>query len=258
MNAPNATKPSAVIADDEPLLREHLRHKLRILWPELQIVGEAVNGLEASALIDQHEPTVAFLDIKMPGRTGIEVAQGIDCATRVVFATAFDQFAVAAFENQALDYLLKPIDTARLAQTVQRLKLATQAASPLPDLSALLGLLARAGAPTATAHLAWIRASRGDTVYQIPVDEVRCFQSDDKYTVVHTPDGEHLIRTSLSELIAQLDPLVFWQVHRSWVVNARCVQSARRNAAGAMALQLQGKANGVPVARVYQGLFKQM
>lgn len=258
MNPHGHARPTAIIADDEALLRQHLRSKLAQLWPELHIVGEAANGLQASALIDEFEPTVAFLDIKMPGRSGIEVAQGIACATRVVFATAFDQFAVQAFERQALDYLLKPISAQRLAQTVVRLQAAWQAASPPPDLSQLLSLLARAGAPPISRYLAWIRASRGDTVYQVAVEEVRYFQSDDKYTVVHTAQGEHLIRTPLAELLAQLDPAIFWQVHRGTVVNARCVQSATRDEAGRMVLKLQGHPGGIAVSRVYQSLFKQM
>ena len=197
---------TAILADDEPLLREHLREKLSVLWPELSIVGEAGNGNEAAELIATLAPDIAFLDIKMPGQTGIEVAQGIETETRVVFVTAFDQYAVDAFENEAVDYVLKPVADARLAQTVARLRKSLEDRAPSPDIAQLLNLLASArdGNPGA-GTLRWIRANRGDTTFQIAVDEVMFFQSDDKYTVVQTANGEHLIGKPLSELIRALD-----------------------------------------------------
>ena len=200
------TRITALIADDEPLLREHLREKLAALWPELTIVGEAGNGNEAAELIATFAPDIAFLDIKMPGQNGIEVAQGIETETRVVFVTAFDQYAVDAFESEAVDYVLKPVADARLAQTVARLRKALTDQAPSPDIAQLLNLLSRAnnGEAGSANRLRWIRANRGDTTYQIAVDEVMFFQSDDKYTVVKTANGEHLITKPLAELVRVL------------------------------------------------------
>ena len=226
---------TAILADDEPLLRDHLREKLQVLWPELEIVDEANNGDDASAMIAKLAPDIAFLDIKMPGLTGIEVAQGIETNTRVVFVTAFDQYAVDAFENEAIDYVLKPVSDARLAQTVARLQKLIAEQAPNPDISQILNLLARANdcSGSMTQKLRWIRANRGDTTYQIAVDEVIFFQSDDKYTVVNTANGEHLISKPLSELIQSLDAEHFWQVHRGTVINMRNVISTKRDGDGA-------------------------
>lgn len=258
--------PTALIADDEALLREDLRDKLDALWPELTIVAEAVNGLDAQILIETHRPDIAFLDIKMPGQTGIDVAQKVSTqarATRIVFATAYDQFAVQAFENEATDYLLKPITHDRLAQTVARLKAALAQSAPPPDMTQLLALLTRAAQGSAPpsakrAPLRWIRASRGDVTYQINVDEVLFFQSDDKYTIVHTGNGEHVIRLPLSDLVASLDADQFWQVHRGTVVNVRFITSSKRDGDGHVLLNLKGHPKPLPVSRAYQHLFKQM
>jgi DNA-binding LytR/AlgR family response regulator len=252
---------TALLADDEPLLREHLREKLLALWPDLDIVAEASNGNEAAAMLAAHEPDVAFLDIKMPGQTGIEVAQGMDVKTRVVFVTAYDQYAVQAFENEAVDYLLKPVTNDRLAQTVTRLKAALAQSTPTPDISQVLNLLSRAavsGVGARRQHLRWIRASRGDTTYQISVDEVLFFQSDDKYTIVNTVNGEHVIRMPLAELLQSLDGEQFWQVHRGTVVNIRCVTSSKRDGDGKVTLNVRGYGKPLPVSRAYQSLFKQM
>ncbi len=250
---------TALIADDEPLLREHLREKLTALWPELTIIGEAGNGNEAAEMIAALSPDIAFLDIKMPGQTGIEVAQGIETGTRVVFVTAFDQYAVDAFENEAVDYVLKPVADARLAQTVARLRKALVDSAPAPDIAQLLKLLSQAGATEAGGGtLRWIRANRGDTTYQIAVDEVLFFQSDDKYTVVQTAGGEHLISKPLSELIRALDATHFWQIHRGTVVNVRFISSTRREGDGRMSVNLKGHAKPLPVSRAYHHLFKHM
>ncbi|MCZ2134371.1 MAG: LytTR family DNA-binding domain-containing protein [Burkholderiales bacterium] len=261
-----AATPTALIADDESLLREDLRDKLAALWPELHLVAEASNGNEAAALIAEHAPDIAFLDIKMPGLSGIEVAQGIETDTRVVFVTAFDQFAVDAFEREAVDYLLKPVTRERLAQTVARLRAALAqppASAPAPELAQLLDLLARAGGGAATAAgartpLRWIRASRGDTTYQIAVDEVLYFQSDDKYTIVYTANGEHVIRMPLAELVAALDGEHFWQVHRGTIVNVRNVLSSKRDGDGRVWLNVRGVAKPLTVSRAYQHRFRQM
>jgi DNA-binding LytR/AlgR family response regulator len=251
---------TALIADDEPLLREHLREKLAALWPELAIVGEAGNGQEAAELIARFAPDIAFLDIKMPGQTGIEVAQGIETATRVVFVTAFDQYAVDAFENEAVDYVLKPVADARLAQTVARLRKSLADRAPAPDIAQLLNLLSRArehGAGDGST-LRWIRANRGETTYQIAVDEVMFFQSDDKYTVVQSANGEHLISKPLSELVRLLDGEHFWQIHRGTVVNVRFVSSTRREGDGRMSVNLKGHDKPLAVSRAYHHLFRQM
>ena len=260
---------TALIADDEALLREDLRDKLAALWPELQIVATATNGNEAAQMIAEHEPDIAFLDIKMPGQTGIEVAQGIaqrlaqglDTATRVVFVTAYDQYAVQAFENEAIDYLLKPVTVERLQQTVTRLKAAFAQSAPAPDLSQILNLLSRAASTpggVAQQKLRWIRASRGEVTYQISVDEVLYFQSDDKYTIVNTANGEHVIRMPLAELLQSLDSEQFWQVHRGTVVNVRCVTSSKRDGDGRVTLNVKGVPKPLLVSRAYQHLFKQM
>ncbi len=252
---------TTIIADDESLLREDLRDKLAVLWPELQIVGIATNGNEAAQMIAGHQPDIAFLDIKMPGQTGIEVAQGIETATRVVFVTAYDQYAVQAFENEAIDYLLKPVTIERLQQTISRLRAAFAQSAPAPDLSQILNLLSRAATTTSGAtsqKLRWIRASRGEVTYQISVDEVLYFQSDDKYTIVNTDNGEHVIRMPLAELLQSLDGEQFWQIHRGTVVNICCVTSSKRDGDGRVTLNVKGVPKPLPVSRAYQHLFKQM
>jgi len=251
--------PTALLADDEPLLREHLREKLAALWPELTIVAEAGNGNEAAEMIAKLAPDIAFLDIKMPGQTGIEVAQGIETETRVVFVTAFDQFAVDAFASEAVDYVLKPVADARLAQTVTRLRKALSEKSPPPDIAQLMKLLSQARAGEGGGStLRWIRANRGDTTYQIAVDEVLFFQSADKYTVVQTANGEHLILKPLAELLRVLDAGFFWQIHRGIIVNVRFVISTRREEDGRMSVKLKGHDKPLPVSRTYHHLFKHM
>jgi DNA-binding LytR/AlgR family response regulator len=256
---------TAVIADDEPLLREHLKEKLAELWPGLEIVAEASNGNDAADAIASLQPDIAFLDIKMPGQTGIEVAQGIEGQTRVVFVTAFDQYAVDAFESEAIDYVLKPVANARLAQTVARLQKSLADREPSPEIAKILKLLSQhrhidgeGDSENGASLLRWIRANRGDTTYQIAVDEVMYFQSDDKYTVVNTANGEHLISKPLSDLIRSLDPSHFWQIHRGTVVNVRYVSSTKRDGDGRMTVQLKGHAKPITVSRAYQHLFKQM
>ncbi|MBK7474111.1 MAG: response regulator transcription factor [Betaproteobacteria bacterium] len=250
---------TALLADDEPLLREHLREKLAALWPELTIVAEAGNGNEAAEMIGRLAPDIAFLDIKMPGQTGIEVAQGIETETRVVFVTAFDQYAVDAFASEAVDYVLKPVADARLAQTVTRLRKAPSEKSPAPNMAQLMKLLSQARAGESGGNvLRWIRANRGDTTYQIAVDEVLFFQSADKYTVVQTANGEHLILKPLAELLRVLDAQYFWQIHRGIIVNVRFVVSTRREEDGRMSVKLQGHDKPLPVSRTYHHLFKHM
>lgn len=250
---------TALIADDEPLPRDYLQSKLRVLWPELDIIAVARNGIETAEKIRQLEPDIAFLDIQMPGLTGLEVAKGIETQTRVVFVTAFDEFAVEAFEREAIDYLLKPVTDERLIKTIDRLKrsLVENDSDPTARLANLFSSFAQKIAPP-TGHLRWIRASRGQTTYQIPVADVIYFQSEEKYTSVVTTAGEHMIRTSLSELLAELDPAMFWQIHRSTVVNVHCIESTSRDNAGHMQLTLKNGAGELNVSRAYMYLFKQM
>jgi len=250
---------TALIADDEPHLARYLQEQLATLWPELKIVATARNGLEAAAGIEQHEPDIAFLDIRMPGLTGLEVAQGIEGRTRVVFVTAYDEFAVQAFDQAALDYLLKPVTAERLSRSVQRLREALEvspAAEPDARMAATLKQLmpAAASAPA----LRWIRASAGEVTHQVPVGDVIFFRADDKYTCVHTAAREHLIRTPITELAAQLDPNQFWQVHRSTLINLDFLESTRRDEASRLWLRLRGHAHELPVSRAYVHLFKAM
>ena len=248
--------PSALIADDEPNLATYLEHALAKAWPELQIVAVAKNGVEAAEHIAMLRPDFAFLDIKMPGLTGLEVAQGIEGTTRVVFVTAYDEFAVAAFEQQALDYVLKPVKTARLAKTVERLKAA--GAAPPADARLATALQRLLAAPAAASHLRYVRASQGEITHQIDVSDVLFFHADDKYTCVRTAEGEHLIRTTITELVAQIDPARFQQIHRSTIVNLDHLAGTRRDELSRLFVRLRGHTREMPVSRAYVHLFKAM
>lgn len=250
----------ALIADDEPALARHLQRELTALWPDLQFAPLARHGVEAAEQIAALRPDVAFLDIQMPGLTGLEVAQGIDGDTRVVFVTAYDDYAVQAFEQQALDYLLKPVKAERLQRCVQRLQQALQTPA-LPDArlaAALAQLLPASHGAAPPQRLRWIRASAGEVMHQIPVDQVLFFQADDKYTCVQTAQAEHLIRTPLIELLPQLDPDVFVQVHRSTVVNLAHLAGSRRDEASRLFVRLRDFAREIPVSRAYVHLFRAM
>ena len=247
----------ALIADDEPHLSQYLRDQLLALWPELQIVHLSRNGVDAAARIAELEPDLAFLDIQMPGLSGLEVAQGIEGDTRVVFVTAFDAYALQAFEHAALDYVLKPVSTERLAKTVARLKeaLARPAAAGGEGLAAALRQLTAApGGP----QLRYILAGQGATTRNLDVAEVRFFQADDKYTVVASVHGEYLIRTPITELVAQLDPAQFWQVHRATIVNLAWLEGTRRDETSRLFLRMRGHAAELPVSRAFVHLFKAM
>ncbi|MCP5270784.1 MAG: response regulator transcription factor [Burkholderiaceae bacterium] len=250
----------ALIADDEPALARHLQRELAALWPDLQFTPLARHGVEAAEQIAALRPDVAFLDIQMPGLTGLEVAQGIEGDTRVVFVTAYDEYAVQAFEQQALDYLLKPVKADRLQRCVQRLQQALQApAAPDARLAEALQRLLPAGAAAAAPQrLRWIRASAGEVMHQIPVEQVLFFQADDKYTCVQTATAEHLIRTPIVELLPQLDPEVFAQVHRSTVINLAHLAGTRRDEASRLFLRLRDFPRELPVSRAYVHLFKAM
>lgn len=246
----------ALIADDEPHLAQYLRDQLLALWPELDIVHVARNGVEAAERIAALEPDLAFLDIQMPGLTGLEVAQGIEGATRVVFVTAFDEFALQAFEHAALDYVLKPVSGERLARTVARLRVAQQAPAA-PD-AALAQVLNRLMAAPPQPRLRYILAGQGERTRHLDVADVRFFQADDKYTVVASVHGEYLIRTTVTELAARLDPQQFWQVHRSTVVNLAWLDGTRRDDASRLFLRMRGHDAELPVSRAFVHLFKAM
>ncbi len=251
---------TCLIADDEPHLARALAAELARLWPGLQIVHTARNGAEAAERIAALQPDVAFLDIQMPGLTGLEVAQGIEGRTRVVFVTAYDEYAVQAFEREALDYVLKPIKAERLAATVQRVQkaLATTAEDNGALLAALQRLLPAAAGTPAPERLRWVRASQGELMHQIAVEDVLFFQADDKYTCVRTAERELLIRTPIAELVQQLDPADFVQAHRSTVVNLRHLAGTRRDEASRLFLRIKGHAAELPVSRAYVHLFKSM
>jgi len=249
---------TALIADDEPHLATYLQGLLAKAWPELQVVAVAKNGIEAAERIAALQPDVAFLDIKMPGLTGLDVAQGIEGMTRVVFVTAFDEFAVAAFEQQALDYVLKPVKAERLARTVERLKAAAEAPAEDARLATALQRLLSAPKAAATGPLRHIRASQGDLVHQIDVAEVLYFHADDKYTCVRTAAGEHLIRTTITELAALLDPARFQQIHRSTIVNLDQLAGTRRDELSRLFVRVRGRGEELPVSRAYVHLFKAM
>ena len=251
--------PTALIADDEPHLASYLRDALARAWPELEIVHVARNGAEAAERIAALRPDFAFLDIKMPGLTGLEVAQGVEGTTRVVFVTSYDEFAVAAFEQQALDYVLKPVKAERLAMTVERLQATIAAPAGADDARLATVLRSLSAAPRATAsHLRYVRASQGELVHQIPVGDVLYFHADDKYTCVRTAAAEHLIRTTVTELAAQLDPQRFVQIHRSTIVNLEHLAGTRRDELSRLFVRLHGHAGELPVSRAYVHLFKAM
>jgi len=259
---------TALIADDEPHLARALHEHLARLWPGLQVLHVARNGVEAAERIAALQPDLAFLDIQMPGLTGLEVAQGIEGRTRVVFVTAYDEYAVQAFESEALDYVLKPVSDARLQRTVERVRraLAHPAAEADEADTRLLAALQRllpGPAPAATpgavpARLRWVRASSGELTHQVAVDEVLFFRADDKYTCVHTASAEHLIRTPIAELAAALDPEQFVQVHRSTIVNLAFLAGTRRDETSRLFLRLRGHGHELPVSRAYVHLFKAM
>lgn len=260
--------PTALIADDEPPLARALAAQLASLWPELQIVHIARHGPEAAERIAALQPDLAFLDIQMPGLTGLEVAQGIEGATRVVFVTAYDEFAVEAFEREALDYVLKPVSAERLQRTLARVQRALAAPAAEQPAAAdedarLLAALQRLlpGTPVATerpAPLRWVRASSGDLTHQVDVREVLFFRADEKYTCVQTAAAEYLIRTPISELAATLDAQQFVQMHRSTIVNLAHLAGTRRDEASRLFLRMKGHAQELPVSRAYVHLFKAM
>jgi DNA-binding LytR/AlgR family response regulator len=258
---------SAILADDEPHLLRALADALKIAWPELVVRGTAQNGVEAARLIDEHVPTVAFLDIQMPGLTGLDVARGIEGETLAVFVTAYDEFAVRAFDEGAVDYLLKPINAERLKKCVERIQARlAQSASAIgaPDTLAatLKKLLQGTSVPTPQPPLRYLRAhertSEGERVVQIDVNDVLYFDAADKYTCVILPTGEQLLRTAISELETQLDATQFQRIHRSTLVNLRFVEATVRDDSGRLFVKIKNHARTLPVSRAYHDAFARM
>lgn len=255
--------PRAVIAEDEALLREDLIAALARAWPALEIVAACEDGASALEAIATHQPDVAFLDIRMPGLTGLEVAAaGIEASPRtaVVFVTAYNQYAIEAFDRGAVDYLLKPLVPERLAATVQRLKsrLASDGEAPNALAAVLEELRAKIPAPAASSSFAWITASIGKETRLILVEDVSYFKAEDKYTIVATADGEALIRKSIRELLDSLDPSIFKQVHRSTIVNLRAIAGVTRDETGRGTIRLKGRPETLPVSLTFMPLFRNM
>jgi len=274
----------ALLADDERLMREQLRARLTEVWPDLEIVAEAKNGIEAVELTEAHHPDLVFLDIRMPGMTGVDAARQIaqlpthDEAEgwpgcEIVFITAYDQYAVQAFEQGVVDYVLKPAERERLLVTVDRIKKrmaqredhqhkAESDAAPLPahtpDMQALLQKLAAQLNPNAPPKLKWIQATVGQQIQMIPVEDVLFFISDEKYTRVQTATLEALIRKPIKELIEELDMNLFWQIHRSTLVNTKAIAGVSRDLRGRQLVAVKGHPEKLEVSRSFTGLFKGM
>ncbi len=289
------TRPTAVLADDERLMRDQLRARLTEVWPELDIVAEAKNGLEAVQLVDVHRPDIVFLDIRMPGLTGVDAARqiaqlgprtnestnesadgsndgnnndddGEPLLPEIVFITAYDQYAVEAFEQGVVDYVLKPAERDRLLLTVQRLqqrlaarRAGLEADAPARPLQQLLHQLSAQMNPgKAASYLQWIQATVGQTIQMIPVEEVLFFVSDEKYTRVQTAQVEALIRKPIKELVDELDPQLFWQIHRSTLVAVKAISGVTRDFRGRQIVSVKGHNEKLEVSRSYTGLFKGM
>lgn len=243
-------------------MRDQLRMRLEQVWPELEILGEAKNGDEAIELVDQLKPDFTFLDIRMPGKTGMEAAAEIGNKSNVVFVTAYDAYAVEAFERGAVDYVLKPPEPERLKITVERLKgrLASPAASAVQgaDMAAILNQLAEKIAAPKPKYLQWIQASIGSDLRMIPVEEILFFRSDEKYTCVQTDKFEALIRKPVRDLADELDPALFWQIHRATLVNVNAIEGVTRDIRGRHLVMIKGRSDKLEVSRSFLHLFKQM
>jgi len=254
------TQIKAVIADDENQLRVHLKSLLFNLWPDLIICGEAENGQEALELIEKNRPDIAFLDIRMPGLSGMEVAKNVTESCWVVFITAYDTYAVEAFENEAIDYLLKPITPKRLEKAIRRLQKRIAASiKPPSNMSDIIEqTIAGLYKKEKSGYLRWLKAQHGDGIRLIPVDDVCYFKASDKYTLVLTKDGELLIKKAIKELADELDPDQFWRIHRGTIVNAHYITKVSRSLTGRGVVKLKDRPELLTVSRSYIHIFKQM
>jgi DNA-binding LytR/AlgR family response regulator len=249
--------PTAIVAEDEPILRAQLEGKLKKLWPELEIIASVEDGAAALEALEDRVPDFMFLDIQMPEMTGVEVARHVAGRAHVVFVTAYDQYAIQAFDTGAVDYILKPATDERLKLTIERLKAKLAAPAPPADLNAVLAQLTQQ-LSAGRQKLQWIKATVGQNLRLIPVNEVLFFQSDEKYTRVVLADGEALIKTPIRELLDGLDPEVFWQIHRSTLVNVNAIAAVTRDFRGQAHVKIKGKDESLVVSRIYSHLFKQM
>ena len=278
LNTSMSKMPRAVIADDERLMRDQLRTRLHQVWPELEVVAEAKNGLEAVQAVREHQPDVIFLDIRMPGLTGVEAAKEIaqlelsDDALlpEMVFITAYDQYAIDAFEQGVVDYVLKPAEPERLRLTVERLKTRLMQRAPefnghekdsspaTHSVQQLLHVLSAQVSGRPTQYLSWLQASVGQTLQMVPVEDVLYCVSDEKYTRVQTAKQEFLIRKPIKELVEALDPAIFWQIHRSTLVNVRAIAGVLRDERGRQEVLIKGRSEKLQVSRSAAQLFRSM
>jgi DNA-binding LytR/AlgR family response regulator len=250
--------PTAIIADDEELPRAEMRRMLAEIWPALDIVAECEHGTDALEAIYRLQPDIAFLDIRMPGLSGLDVAKAVGGRCRAVFVTAYDCHAFDAFAAGAIDYLLKPVARGRLMQTIDRLRERTRLAQPVPDLEGLMAELDLRMRGGSTARIRWISASVGDTIKVIPIEDVIFFQSDDKYTRVVTADDEAHVRKPIKELVDGLDPDQFWQVHHSVIVRASSIARVQRDEMGRITIGLRGLGETLKASQAYAWRFKPM
>jgi DNA-binding LytR/AlgR family response regulator len=255
----NAAAPSAVVADDERLMRVQIIDRLKEAWPELVIVGEASNGREAVTMVQALEPDIVFLDISMPEMDGIQTARALAGRVHIVFVTAYDQYAISAFEQGAIDYLLKPADPQRVALTCARLReRLEQKPDPMDALLAQLSQRLGAGGVASREYLRWVQASVGANLRMITTADILFFRAEDKYTRVQTQGFEALIRKPIKELLDELDPKEFWQIHRSTVVRVDAVEQVSRNFSGKQIVHVKGSTEKLEVSRTFNHLFKQM
>ena len=248
-------RPTAVIAEDEPLLRDELKDALGTLWPELELKAVAEDGIEALRALESYEPDVLFLDIQMPGATGLDVARVASGRCHVVFVTAFEQYAVAAFEQQAVDYVVKPFSPVRLANAIARVKERLRGVPA--DLGQLLRTLSEQ-AQSPQRYLRWISVAQGRTVRLITLDEICYFQADNKYTTVVTASSQSLITKTIKELVDELDRMLFLQVHRGTIVNVNAISAVHRDLRGRLEIELKQRRETLPVSASFAHLFKQM
>lgn len=256
---PAKPAPTAIVADDERLMREQIVGRLKEAWPELQILGEAANGREAVAMVQRLEPDIAFLDISMPEMDGIKAAQALAGQVHIVFCTAYDQYAIRAFDQGAVDYLLKPVETQRVALACQRLReKLQQKPDPMNDLLEQLSQRLGSAGAKPREYMRWVQASVGANIRMIPTSEILFFRAEDKYTRVQTENFEALIRKPIKELIDELDPNEFWQIHRATVVRVDAVAQVSRNLRGNQVVHVKGRDEKLEVSRSFNHLFKQM